>query len=78
MAVHKLGTIEIPQKLRDEVYNTEPNRVKSQKNTGTYFVNRYVKDAKERENLTKRYDDHNCYSIAWRHDWYKDIIPQTF
>tara|TARA_E500000318_G_scaffold56357_1_gene52451 strand:+ start:2227 stop:2811 length:585 start_codon:yes stop_codon:yes gene_type:complete len=78
MAVHKLGTIEIPQQLRDEVYNTEPNRVKSQKNTGTYFVNKYVKDAQERENLTKRYDDHNCYSIAWRHDWYKDIIPQTF
>jgi hypothetical protein len=73
-----LGKIDIPQKLRDEVYSTEPNRVKSQRRADTYFVNKYVKDEQERENLRKYYDDHNCYSIAWRHDWYKDIIPQSF
>ena len=59
-----LGKIEIPQKLRDEVYSIEPNRVKSQRRADTYFVNKYVKDEQERENLRKYYDDHNCYSIA--------------
>lgn len=73
-----LGKIDIPQKLRDDIYNTEPNRVKSHVNAESYFVNKYVEDEVERENLRQRYDDHNCYSITWKREWYKDIVPQDF
>lgn len=70
--IELIGCIDIPQKLYDHVYNTEPNRYRNSLN-----VDAKEKTQKANLKLKEFYGDHNCWSVSWTDNWYKDIVPQS-
>jgi hypothetical protein len=77
--IKKLGRIDIPQNILDDVKNREPDRLVKHVDGKTHAINvKELGEAGWNVDNFKHYDNDRCTIKEYCLDWYKDIVSDNF